>query len=142
MKYIKLFIISIFFFTIIFFLISLLFPSSTYISRAMNIAGNQNSIRLSLPRLFIIAFNEVNRQPFVINNYVPNSDTLHFNVEEQISGGMAIYTMGKDSVILQLFYHIKVPWYKPWQKFGLMMNEEKYGPSLDTAINNLNKYYY
>lgn len=137
MKYFKLLIISIIVFAVMFFFMSLLFPSTTYISRAMNVAGNQNTVRSSLPQLFAIGFDKASQQSIVIKDYIPSADTLHFYVETQVSGGMAVYAMGKDSTTLQLFYQINVPWYKPWQKLALMINEEKYGPSLDTAISRL-----
>jgi len=136
MKYVKLFIISIIVFGLMIFLISLLFPSVTYVSRAMNSAGGQDATRSRLPQLFSRAFNNQNPKLAFVKDYLPNADTLQFYVKdyEQVSGGIAIYAMGNDSSTIQVFYKITVPWYKPWQKFGLMINEQKYGPSLDTAL--------
>ncbi len=105
----------------------------------MNVAGDPNTVRSSLPQLFEKAFEKANQKVLLIKNHTSSADTLHFYLEEQrqVKGGIAAYSMGNDSTTLQLFYQINVPWYKPWQKFGLMVNEEKYGPSLDTAMNKL-----
>ena len=139
MKYFKLFIISIVVFGVMIFCISLLFPSATYVSRAMNVAGKHDAIRSALPQLFTKAFNAQPPQIVFVKDFSAHGDTLLFYIkdQQQVNGGMAIYSMGDDSTTLQVFYQINVPWYKPWQKFGLMINEEKYGPSLDTALNRV-----
>ncbi|MEO7309384.1 MAG: hypothetical protein ABIX01_03225 [Chitinophagaceae bacterium] len=137
MKYIKLFILSVVVFGLVIFLISLLFPSVTYVSRAMTLWGRRDSVRKALPRLFTKAFS---RQDLVTAlDFNATQDTLHFSIngQEEVSGAMAVYAMCDDSTTVQVFYTIKVPWYKPWQKFGLMINEQKYGPSLDTAISRV-----
>jgi len=139
MKYFKLFVISLVVFGSMIFLISLLFPSVTYVSRAMNVAGKQDTIRRALPQLFTKAFNGAGPQLAFAKEMPAGADTLHFSIKdhEQVNGGMALYAMGDDSTTIQVFYQIKVPWYKPWEKFGLMINEEKYGPSLDSALSKI-----
>ncbi len=140
MKYFKLFIISIIVFGLLIFLLSLLFPAVTYVSRAKNIAGTHDTVQKALPQLFSKAFNQ--QELVTIKDFSSSSDTLHFAIknQDQVSGALAVYAMGDDSTTVQVFYQIKVPWYKPWQKFGLMINEQKYGPSLDTAISRIDAF--
>ncbi|MES2776550.1 MAG: hypothetical protein V4722_20400 [Bacteroidota bacterium] len=139
MKYFRLFIISVVVFGLMIFCISLLFPSVTYVSRAMNIAGGRDSVRATMPQLFSKGFNQQQTQIAFVKDFSASGDTLHFKIngQEQVNGALAVYAMGEDSTTIQVFYQINTPWYKPWQKFGLMLNEEKYGPSLDTAISRI-----
>ncbi len=122
------------------FLLSLLFPSVTYVSRAKNIVGIHNTVQKALPQLFLKAFEQ--QELVSIQDFTASSDTLHFAIknQEHVNGALAVYAMGTDSTTIQVFYKIKVPWYKPWQKFGLMINEQKYGPSLDTALSRVTAY--
>jgi len=140
LKYFKLFLISIIAFGLGLFGISLLFPSNTFVSRAANVFGPKDSLQPNLPVYFENAFDDGQQQKTIeVKPFLPNADTLLFHVknQEQVQGGIAVYDMGKDSSTIQVFYKINVPWYSPLQKFGLMLNEEKYGPSLDTALRRI-----
>ena len=159
MRYFKLFIISVVVFSIIFFCLSLLFPSTTYVSRAVNVKGRKIEVSKSLPLLFYTAFIEQKITTINVNsekalkeylsseqmNYFPStkyvSDTLLATVKSaaEIEQGVALHELGIDSTAVQVFYKIHVPWYKPWKKFALMLNESKYGPSLDSAISRIHR---
>jgi hypothetical protein len=56
-----------------------------------------------------------------------------------IQQGAAVYQTASDSTVIQVFYTIHVPAYKFWDKFGLMLNEVKYGPLLDSAVSRIKK---
>jgi hypothetical protein len=139
MKYFKLFIISVLLFGVLFLLLSLLFPKVTYVSRAINIAGPKDSTSKRLPALLSNAF--AAPEAMGTTAYSTSKDTLFFNIKEveNVKGAVALYAMGPDSTTLQLFYTITTPWYQPVHKFGLMLNEAKYGPSLDSTIENIKK---
>jgi len=136
MKYIKLFFISVFVFALMIFGISLLFPTITFVSRAMNVGGNKAAVRPTLPQFAQVGFKHL--VPAITIDFKPNSDTLVFS-NDKVQGGLAVYDAGNDSTTLQVYYRVYAPWYRPWKKFGLMVNEEKYGPSLDSALSEIKK---
>lgn len=135
MKYVKLALISIIVFSVILFGMSLFIPPNTIVSKAADIRGNKDSIRKILPYLFKQAFNKKD-SAYREKNNAGTSDTLQFSVinNERLTGGIALYPINNDSVVLHVFYKIYTPWYKPLQKMALIMNENKYGPLLDSAM--------
>ncbi len=134
MKYIKLFFISVVVFGVMLFCISLLFPSNTIVSRAVNIAINKSPRNILLSDLYRTAYSDSSSI-----NSLKESDTLLVQTPfaSHIQQGVAIYDTHSDSTAVQVFYKIHVPTYKFWDKFGLMLNETKYGPSLDSAIKKI-----
>jgi hypothetical protein len=162
MRYVKLFLISVVVFGVILFCLSLLFPSTTYVSRAVNVRGEKSTLNSSMPELYLLAFQDnedsIKKLKLLIDSLTPKDyelrkenkitsgtyiislgDTLMFSspFSTDIKQAIAVYEAGKDSSTVQVFYKIQVPFYKPWKKFALMLNETKYGPSLDSAINRI-----
>lgn len=137
MRYIKLFFISVVVFSIILFCLSLLFPSTTYVSRAVNVSQSKENKHYLLPQIYQVAFQDNSD----VNIFRSQPDTLLLAspFSSDIKQGVAIYTAGNDSNTVQVFYKIYVPFYKPWKKFALMLNETKYGPSLDSAISRIGR---
>ena len=147
MRYLKLFIISVIVFSILLFCLSLVFPSTTYVSRAVNVKGDKQTFTSKIPELHFIAFenNRFKEGEFIRSEVKVSSkqvsDTLLTNTpfSSDVKQGLAVYTAGDDSTTVQVFYKIHVPFYKPWKKFALMLNETKYGPSLDSAISRISR---
>jgi hypothetical protein len=156
MKYIKLFFISVIVFGVMLFCISLLFPATTIVSRAVNVPGSKTILHQKLPEMYEVAFQDkggLNKlQDRIASSFrsqegefvssvqkIDYRDTLLFTTPfaAHIEQGVAIYELQNDSTAVQVFYQIHVPHYKFWQKFGLMLNEAKYGPSLDSATKRI-----
>ena len=138
MKYLKLLLLSIFFFGLLFFLISLLFPAHTYVSRVINVWGKKTALAPKLDTLFSAGF--LHDKNFIKTGIAqaPAADTLQFSTtQSNLTGGVAIHEVKSDSAALQVYFHVHVPWYQFWHKFGLMINEQKYGPALDSALNRM-----
>lgn len=143
MRYFKLFIISVVVFSILLFCLSLVFPSTTYVSRAVNVKGERQAVFPLLHKMNMLAFHQKSSfavsKPMILDVQVKrgqNADTILSDItySNDIKAGLAFYQAGNDSTTVQVFYKIYAPWYKPWKKFALMLNESKYGPSLDSAI--------
>ena len=112
---------------------SLLFPSTTIVSRAVNVKKGSS---LNLADLHQLSFGKItgSKQPSGTDTLVTVS-----GFAAHIQEGVAQYNLSNDSTAIQVFYKIHVPAYKFWDKFGLMLNETKYGPSLDSAIKRIER---
>lgn len=134
MKYIKLFFISIIVFGVMLFFISLLFPSTTIVSRAVNVNATRGESNSSMTDLHNLVFGNATgaKIPTQPDTFLTTS-AFASNIQE----GVAVYKLTPDTTTIQTFYRIHVPWYQPWNKFGLMLNETKYGPPLDSAIKRI-----
>jgi hypothetical protein len=156
MKYIKLFLISVIVFGVMLFCISLLFPTTTIVSRAVNVLGSKTALQQKLPEIYEVAFQDtvglkklqngmdssIRSQEGEFNSSaykIDYRDTLLFTTPfaNHIQQGVALYELQNDSTAVQVFYQIHVPHYKFWKKFGLMLNEAKYGPFLDSATKRI-----
>jgi hypothetical protein len=160
MKVIKLGMISLVVFGLLFWGITLMFPSNTIVSRVVNIAGNADSMHrkvisneISLQTL--LAGNESGLVvkdadiPFYDNNLfntlsvgsLPQADTIFFQVSKSgkmiAQGGLAFYQLQADSTTTQFFYVFQTPWYKPLLKMKMMMADKVYGPGLDSCLKRL-----
>lgn len=149
MKYIKLLLISVVGFSLLFLGITLLFPSVTVISRATNVQG-QTNIHNDLN--WVLSPNEDNEivveqsdQPGynarlfnADEGAIANADTVFFSLlsrnKRLASGGVATYRLAADSSTVQLFYVFETPWYKPWEKMRMMMMDDLIGPGMDSAL--------
>jgi len=157
MKVIKLGLISLVAFAMLFWGITLMFPSNTVISRVTNITGNADSLHkrvvsneVSLqtilagtqPGLVVkdadISFYENNLFNSLSSGSIPNADTIFFQVSNRgkviAQGGVAFYQLQADSTTTQMFYVFQTPWYKPLLKMKMMMADKVYGPGLDSAL--------
>lgn len=160
MKLLKLGFISVIAFGLLFWMITLLFPSNTIISRVKNIAGNADTLyhkitsnEISLqtliagkqPGLIVkdadLPFYEDNLFNSMGSDALPKADTIFFNVSKEgkaiVQGGLAFYQLHPDSVTTQMFYVFQTPWYNPLQKMKLMVGDKVYGPGLDSALMRL-----
>ena len=161
MKILKLLVISILVFGMLFWGITLLFPSTTVISRATNIAGKASDLEMSMknntlsPHEWLLP--EDHSQPFdcrtsdvpfydadlfnAQQNAVANGDTLFLSIRQQdqkdVLGGVAFYQLSQDSATIQLYYVFENPWYKPWEKMRMMMMDKAIGPGMEAALQKL-----
>lgn len=157
MRLIKLGLISIVAFSLLFWGITLLFPSVTVISRVRNIAGSSDSLQKRL------ATNAISYRQWLLpdtgdydirtsdisfyeNNLYnsapqPNADTLFFEIRQKgngsLQGGIGFYQLRPDSVTTQLYFVFSTPWYKPWEKLRMMMVDKQYDAQMNEALQKL-----
>jgi hypothetical protein len=159
MNLLKLIIISIVAFSLLLLGFSLLFPGVLVLSRVQNIAGsgpqllqrmqtNDISYRqwlLPEEGEFDIRTSDIS---FYTNNLFnaapqPDADTLYFEVRQEgvrpLQGGIATYQLHADSATTQLFYVFHMPWYRPWDKFRMMMADKQMGPQMEQSLLKLKK---
>lgn len=159
MKLIKLGLLSVLVFGMLFWGITLLFPANTVISRVRNIGAAETALAKSLQTNFISAKTLlVGNEPMLVktadipfyeNNLfnslsaqaTPHADTLFFQIEKDAAiiakGGIAFYQLQSDSTTTQMFYVFQTPWYKPLLKMKMMLADKAYGPGLDSALKRL-----
>ncbi|MCU0395793.1 MAG: hypothetical protein MUF29_07770 [Chitinophagaceae bacterium] len=162
MKLVKLGLISVLVFGLLFWGITLLFPSNTVISRVTSIAGRSDSLaasirnnEVSLQQLLAAGHADLRVQaadiPFYENNLfqpgagaaMPDADTIFFRVNQRgkmvAEGGLAFYQLEADSTTTQLFYVFQTPWYNPLQKMKMMMADKAFGPGMDSTLLRLKR---
>lgn len=163
MKLIKLGLISILVFTILLWGITLMFPSNTVISRAVNVYGNADSLYRKLKSNEVsinsiltsgetglslqaadIPFYEDNLFNALNQSAVPSADTLFFRMSFKgkaiAEGGIALYQLVPDSATTQIYYVFQTPWYQPLKKMKMMVADKVYGPGLDSALLRLKQH--
>jgi hypothetical protein len=160
MRKIKVIILSLVILSVLVLLFSLLIPTHSKVSRAINIVGTRDSLRNELLQLkkwvnwhpFLkarpidsIRFSSANQ--LEVDHYAfsitGNTDsTIQFLAQnprgEQMPSTIAIYNYG-DSCIVNWYSSITVKWY-PWEKFKTIFYDNMYGPALDSNLIAL-KYY-
>ncbi len=157
MKYLKLLMISVLGFVLLFWGITLMFPSTTVISRAINIKKDSIPLRkqldgekLSMSKWLMsqsqpsVSINLLREPGFTASLFnaetgaVFTGDTLFFALQQAdsrpVHGGIATYQLAGDSTTAQLFYVFEFPWYKPWEKMRMMMMDKAIGPGMDSAL--------
>jgi hypothetical protein len=138
---------------------TLLFPSTTVISRVHNVAGSSDSLMKRF------ATNQISYRQWLLpdsgdydirtsdisfyeNNLFnadsqPNADTLYFEIRQSggrpLQGGIALYQLRSDSVTTQLYYVFTTPWYRPWDKLKLMMVDKQYSGQMEGALKKLSE---
>ncbi len=165
MKYLRLILVSIVVFSLLLWGITLLFPSDIVISRASNHSGKAKSLfdrfesnEISLQTMVQhmnpdqpvtvktadIPFYSKTLFNILDSASVPNADTLFFRFQnenqETLNGGLAFYQLSEDSSTIQAFYVLHEPWYKPVNKFRLMVADKTHGPGLDSILVRLKQY--
>ena len=164
MKYLSLALISVLVFGLLLWGISLLFPSNVVVSRASNLSDSAYLVRQKLvtneislqalvqnlnPEQAIVVktadipFYENNLYNLLDDAGLPKADTLFFSFQhlqqKPVNGGLAFYQLSPDSSTMQAYYVLQEPWYKPWNKFKLMVADKTYGPGLDAILEAFKK---
>ena len=135
---------------------TLLFPGTTVLSRVVSLTikkdslmkpfqsaefyknwliGNDTSINISTAKTSFYPNNLFNSER------QPGADTIFFKIEKgnqkPITGGVGFYYITPDTTLTQLFYVFNTAWYKPWDKMATMMNDKRFGNSMDSALAQL-----
>ena len=157
MRIVKLGLISLVVFYFLIWAITLLFPNVTIVSRALNIAGNKDTIasriksnKIPYASWLTTGLQQVDVRSSDISFYEndlfnaesqANVDTVYIQLTQPpaqvLNGGIGLYQLQPDSATVQLFYVFHTKWYKPWDKMAQIANDAKYGSHLDSALMRL-----
>lgn len=149
MRIIKLGLISIVAFFLLFTLISLMFPSQIRISRATNLPNQRDSIFTLLknePLWHPAYFDSTTRQQMqsLGKTLVEQTDSsliysLQQSGRKKMINAFKLYgTPSSDSLTLQWYMDFQLSWY-PWEKFSSLFYEKTYGAMMETGLGNLKK---
>jgi len=158
MRYIKLVLFSVIILFLLMTAISLLFPSTVIVSRAVNISRPKDSVftyikdmngwkqwidGMDKPVVKILSASEADMagtKVVIDTSTLPAIKSLWQNSKGKWM--IATINLFQDAAHLnttvQWQYEQKVKWY-PWEKFGSMMNDKILGPMMETDLNNLKK---
>jgi len=141
MKYFKFFIINVIAFSLLFFLISLLFPSQVVITKTAAIAGTKEKVKEKLSNTADWKnWNQFINGDAVEKNNQKASDTMLLfsfrnNGDELLTSQFNFYNSDSSSVLLNWSLIEKLPWYKPWKKFKAMVLNKEMAAVMDTSLN-------
>lgn len=147
MRLIKLAVISFVILFIIITLFSLLIPSNVRVSRAINIASDQNKLlgllknKEQWSQWHPVYMNDSTSQ-MVQTKFVSVTDTLVVTEWQQgnkqpISNGWHLHTTpNADSLTLQWYMDFKLQWY-PWKKFESLFFDKVYGTMMQEGLQNV-----
>jgi len=147
MRLIKLAIISVIVFFLIITAFSLMIPSNVRISRAINLASNEDRV-LSLLQdsaqwnQWHPALMNDSTKRSIQTKFLSISDTLILTSWQQgsrqpFTNGWHIHTMSHaDSLTLQWYMDFKLPWY-PWKKFESLFFDKVYGSMMEQGLANI-----
>jgi len=141
MKYVKFLLINIVAFSFLFFVISLLFPGQVVTSKTVSVNSSKEAVLQKLNNTAgWKSWNAFVREAEgVKNNSVANSDTLHFDFEnnhqELLQSRFIIYK-DMNAVLVNWDLTEKLPWYKPWKKFSAMVLSKDFAIAMDSSLNN------
>lgn len=159
MKLLKLFLISLVIFAVLIVTLSLLFPSTVRISRAINIGASKEKVQESIRNLEQWKYwNEMTNSEELTNKKF--TDSVFFSDQMKISRVSAsagtvrtkwnrdqnesIYSgfnliAADDSTIVQWYFDFRLKWY-PWEKFGSIIFDKQLGPPMESSLTNLKKF--
>lgn len=140
-RVIKLGIISAVVFFVILYLMSLLLPSHVRISRAINIDGTKEQI---MPFVADTAkwrlWNELAIDSIEVKKLVANADRVstswHFR-GRTINSSFSLEESANVTVV-QWYFDFRLKWY-PWEKFGSITFDKRFGGPMESSLNNLKK---
>jgi len=159
-KILKLIVGSVIILSIIITIISLFIPSNVQISKAVEIQAEENSVVQQLadvsqwhhwyPTTDSIKVFYFNGKPkgIVLDNLKLELTGMDSDqIRAKYSSGEATKEMetswklvpGQQSVAVQWSLDFHLHWY-PWEKFSSLLLEKRYGPVLETGLNNLKTY--
>lgn len=159
MRLLKLFLISVVAFSVLILALSLLFPSSVRISRAINVAVSKDMAWQGLGNIrqwedwnLMISNPELTNKRLTDSVFL--SDQLKvailsstrdsvftswtFSTNEAVKSGFHLITAG-DSTVIQWFFDFKLKWY-PWEKFGSIIFDKQLGGTMESSLTNFKKF--
>ncbi len=160
MRYFKLLLISITVFALILFGMSLLFPSSVVISRAVDISANSTEAykyinscaswklwvaQLKDPSLTVLSDTKIHSSKFEINITDKQSDKIVSEWKDNKGlvqhSTMRIITSPTlpNATTVQWQFEENIHWYQPWEKFASLVGDQILGTMMEDNLNNLKK---
>ena len=160
MRFLRLIIISLIFFSLIITGISLFIPSHITISRAVHINNSSEAVmqELSDPvrwKHWYPAANSADlyydngkvrglildniRQRYIVINQIKDNevDAAYVLPNRKVKTGWQVApSVGHHSVTVQWYMDFRLRWY-PWEKFSSFMFERVYGPQIQQGLDNL-----
>ncbi|GAB2822370.1 hypothetical protein [Ferruginibacter profundus] len=141
MKYLKFLLINIIAFSLLFFLISLLFPSQLVTSKSISVVAAKEKIAAKLNNTADWKqWNGFISGNATITNTANDKDTLVFSLENNSSNKLEshfnLYQEQTNSVLVSWALIEKLPWYKPWRKFSAMVLSKQVAAVMDSSLNN------
>ena len=139
MRVIKLAVISFIVIFIILFLISLLIPSTVITSRAINIDAEKSRIYpLVADTSNWSKWNELKNDLIKVEP-LPSDSNLVKSVwsygDRTIRSFYRLERLG-DVTVVQWYFEFPLKWY-PWEKFGSITFEKRFGPAMERSLINL-----
>jgi hypothetical protein len=135
MKYIKFLSINIIVFGGLFFLISLLLPSSVGVSKSVSINSDRKKVAQQ-----IVAFENWNVYSSANNTIVLQTDSLlKINHPSKGYGDLTsvFIVEGENTINVSWALQQKLRWYLPWEKFAAMVKEKSWIAGMDSSLNKL-----
>jgi hypothetical protein len=157
MRVIKLGIISLVVFGILFYAFSLFIPSRIRISRAINIAVQKDTLASRMADLRSwkdwneMVNNDENSNPkytdrtfdggvLSVKMVYASADSIRtvwqFRNTEPIMSGFNLVQSLSDTTVAQWYFDFNLKWY-PWEKFGSIIFDQQLGPPMEKSLNNL-----
>ncbi|GAB3019277.1 hypothetical protein GCM10027051_25430 [Niabella terrae] len=160
MRYLKLLIISIVFFFLAIFGVSLLIPSEVRISRAINLAPGSDTVLREVadlcrwsnwyPGLDTLNLEAVSQQGSVVTSARAAGVTLRILQASDslvkaelaspgkpvVASWQLIHYPNTDTLTLQQYLDFDIGWY-PWDKLSSMVLDKTYGPTMEKGLQNL-----
>jgi hypothetical protein len=134
MKYLKFFLLNVIVFGTLFFLISLLFPSTVGVSKSISINSDRSKVAKA-----IAAFNTWNVYATKQNTILVQTDSLvkvgHNTANENLQSVFIIE--GENVLNVSWGLQQKLKWYNPIQKFAAMVKEKTWIAGMDSSLNKL-----
>jgi hypothetical protein len=143
MKYVKFIAVNIIAFIVFFWLLSLLFPNKTGISKTVNIVSTKSSIAATLQDTDNWkTWNEFAKADTIfVEKKFANTDSVVMlwrnTVGSSLTSVFRIIGNNSDSTILNFELIQQLKWYQPLQKFAAIFAEKKLGPGMEISLNNL-----
>ena len=148
--------ISIVVFGILFFLMSLLFPSEIRISRAINIGGSKENVhekirdfrkwkqwndaitgvQLTRPVYTDSSFSSDQVQVKLVSSS-PDSIITSWHNKNITYGNFYILQITPDTTLVQWYFNVQAKF--PWEKFSSMILDNQLGTPMEKALANLKK---
>jgi hypothetical protein len=159
MRLVKLGLLSVFGLGGVIFLMSLLIPAESRVSRAITIAASPEKVKAELSDLTRIAeWNQllkdssltgisISKEQFRADQMTVNlqqKDSVYVTMEwtrkgqPPVTGAFGITPSGADTTIVQWYFDFTVKWY-PWEKFGSIIFDRQLGPPMERSLDALRK---
>ena len=166
LRFIRFLILSLVVLFVVMTALSLLFPSSTRVTRTINIAASHEKAMAAVSDLRTWPeWNEFVQSPqltnkrwstpsagkaawmradqFTITETAADSDSIALNWDlyggKQYAGGFQLTRSYPDSIAVQWWFDLHFRWY-PWEKLGLFVYDRRFGHAMEESLLGLKRY--